>query len=473
MHTRLLAICCLCVASCLNLYCHKTKTGFSRIPRPSASSISQQTLSEYIRGTIRVSAQNTPENVKAREELFQRRPELGVLWGDAVAGSIDLGRLQVLAHALTVEKLYADAFSLYQRIRVIEGPSVEVEVALARIWDAWRDHVEAQQHAERAVRLDPSSAVALDTLARIFLHKSEVSRARSTFSRALLLAPDDPLLLGNIGYCYLLEGEWAKARVYLERSVSIDDSIVETRNNLGVALANLQDPVGALGHFAATGGPPAAHNNLGVVYLGNGQWEAAADEFRSALAIDPLYERAQVNLSEATRHLPAATMYTIKEFPVAARQEVGLIHEGGFEYHPLSKLGLDEYSDQVLAASILEAKRRVIEEPQVEVGFAGAVPLARLGGGHSPMLVTVPGFEVEPEKAERESSAMCPVIETADVKDKGFWRRVRVGGFRAFRKAIEFAGEVVSPGLITDYWGLDKTAAPVAADEAAATTPIL
>ncbi len=298
MRTRVLAVLCLCVAVSFNLYCHKTKTEFVRVPRPkeSVSSISQQALSEYVRVVIKVSAENTPENVEAREQLFQGRPELGVLWSDAVAGSSDLESLRVLADALTAEKLYADAFSLYQRIRVIEGPSAEVEVALARIWDAWRDHVEAQQHAERAVRLDPSSAMALDTLARIFLHKSEVSRARSTFSRALLLAPDDPLLLGNIGYCYLLEGEWAKARVYLERSVRIDDSIVETRNNLGVALASLHDSVGAFGHFAAAGGPAAAHNNLGVVYLGNGQWEAAADEFRSALAIEPRYERAEVNL---------------------------------------------------------------------------------------------------------------------------------------------------------------------------------
>jgi Tfp pilus assembly protein PilF len=40
----------------------------------------------------------------------------------------------------------------------------------------------------------------------------------------------------------------------------------------------------------------AIHNNLGVMYVNSGEWEAAAQSFSDALSIDPDYKEANFNL---------------------------------------------------------------------------------------------------------------------------------------------------------------------------------
>jgi len=88
----------------------------------------------------------------------------------------------------------------------------------------------------------------------------------------------------------------------------MEGALVEAHNNLGIVLVRLGDRDAALREFMAVNDPPAAFNNLGVVYLQERRWSEARDAFQRALALDPGYQRAIANLEEVKAHMPPPTV---------------------------------------------------------------------------------------------------------------------------------------------------------------------
>jgi tetratricopeptide (TPR) repeat protein len=276
-------------------------------------SSSPASLSDYIRGVLKISGENTVVSEEALKQLHQRRPELADLAARIAERPRDLESRHLLATAYVEERLFGPALHLFQEVRALSPASSRAEAGIANIWREWGDYSLALRHAQRAVALDPRSVEALELLGRIHLRANEIDRALSAFLTALELAPDNPSLLNNAGYVLLARGDLAAARTHLERAVSLSGFPVEARNNLGIVLARMGDREGALQQFLAANQPAAAFNNLGVVYLEQRKWYEAREAFRRALALDPNHSKARANLVEAERYLPPPAIVNLSD----------------------------------------------------------------------------------------------------------------------------------------------------------------
>ena len=242
-------------------------TAGSNVDSSPGSTGTPTALSNFIQATLRISQENTLAVEEALKKLHKRRPYLAELSSKAAANGNDVDSRRLLADAYMEEGLLPYAFQMYQEIQSIKPNDSLAEVGVARVWDQWGDFGLAYQHAERAVLLDPKSADALEMLGRVHLHRNQIDQALSAFLSALDIRPQSGSLLTNAGYLYLKRGDLSQARLYLERAVAVDGSLVEARNNLGIVLARLGDPNSALREFMAVNDPAAAFNNLGVVYM--------------------------------------------------------------------------------------------------------------------------------------------------------------------------------------------------------------
>ncbi len=305
-------------------------------------------LSEYIRSVLRLSTGNTVANDEALAKLHKENLEIAALAQRVADSPQDLDATRSLARTYLEEGFPTNAFQLYQQLQLRAPEDPDAHIGLALIWDGWKDYDLALQYATRAAALSPDYAPALETMGRVYLHRNELNNALAAFLAAVQATPDSASLLANTGYIYILCEDWENARRFLEQAVAIDGTIAEARNNLGIVLALTGDREGALRQFLAVHDAAAAHNNLGVTYMGIGNFELAQEEFRMALAASPHYYRAAMNLKEAESHMPPPAIYNVQPFPgsnpaAPARMSKGLLNAAALEYRPISPLSLTDY----------------------------------------------------------------------------------------------------------------------------------
>jgi len=301
---------------------------------------------------LRLSTENTEANEQALAQLQKERPELDMLATQVAANPQDLGATKSLAEAYLEAGFGVNAFQLFQQVLLRDPGDPQAHVGLAVIWDQWKNHDLALQYAHRALALAPGSLQALEILGRVYLHRDEIDAALMTFRAGLNIAPGNAYFLANAGYAHMLRKEWENARICLERAVTIDGSVQETHNNLGIVLALLGDREEALLQFMAVHDAAAAHNNLGVTYLGVGEYRLAREEFRLALAADPGYEKAAMNLREAESHLPPAAVYSVQPFPAGDSGRKLLIETTALGYQPTTPLSLTDYMRRVFRMQV-------------------------------------------------------------------------------------------------------------------------
>jgi tetratricopeptide (TPR) repeat protein len=275
---------------------------------------SPSALSNFIQATLRISQENTVAAEVALKQLQKRRPFLAELAGRVEKNGTDVDSRRLLAEAYMEEGLLPFAFQMYQEIQSIKPNDSGAELGVARVWDRWGDFGLAFEHAQRAVVLNPRSAEALEALGRVNLHKNQLDQALSAFLSALEIKPQSAPLLSNTGYVFLKRGDLIQARVFLERAVAADASLVEAHNNLGIVLARMGESNQALSEFMAVDDPAAAFNNLGVIYMEQKKWAEARDVFRRALLLDPQHKKARSNLIEAQAHVPRPTIINLPAF---------------------------------------------------------------------------------------------------------------------------------------------------------------
>lgn len=144
-----------------------------------------------------------------------------------------------------------------------------------------KDTTSALADLARALELDPDHAKAHHLLGFVYFGRRQFSDAERHFRRAMELDPKMYEARANLGALYLAQERWHDAIVALEPLAA--EQLYPTphlvQNNLGFAWYNLGDYTRALHHLqlAVFLKPEMclAHNNLGRVYLAQGQYELA------------------------------------------------------------------------------------------------------------------------------------------------------------------------------------------------------
>jgi Tfp pilus assembly protein PilF len=126
---------------------------------------------------------------------------------------------------------------------------------------------EALESIDEAVELDPESEGVYRVLGRVQYELGEVEKAIESYQEALELDDEDVWSMNNLGLTLIREGRYDEAVFPLARATLLRDDVAVFHNNLGIVLEQM--------------GLPAS----------------AETSFRTAVDLDPLHERAGINLT--------------------------------------------------------------------------------------------------------------------------------------------------------------------------------
>ena len=119
--------------------------------------------------------------------------------------------------------------------------------------------------------------------------------------KALELAPSLDYLHNNLGYNLLMQKKYAEAAGEFREALKLNPRSPVARNNLGLALANLDETDQALANWQSASDPATAHNNLAAVLMEKGNYPNARKELEIALSYNNAYPAALKNLELVSR----------------------------------------------------------------------------------------------------------------------------------------------------------------------------
>ena len=170
---------------------------------------------------------------------------------------------------------------------------------MARIWRDWGLPHLGLSDAHRAVYYAAASPAAHNTLGTILHALGRRDDARTQFERALRLDPTAAYALNNLCYTWTLEGQVRAAVAACQQALAIQPDLQRARNNLGLAYAvggSLEDSERA---FASGGEDARAHYNMGIVYLARRQHADAIKAFEAAQRARPEFGAAAAMARQA------------------------------------------------------------------------------------------------------------------------------------------------------------------------------
>jgi tetratricopeptide (TPR) repeat protein len=108
---------------------------------------------------------------------------------------------------------------------------------------------EAEELYKRAVRLDPSLAIAYTNLGNIRFRRGDVAGAEALYRRAIGVDPRQPEAHYNLGYVMLERGDARDAAAYFERAIEGDPRFADAHFNLAMAWERLGERARARPHW--------------------------------------------------------------------------------------------------------------------------------------------------------------------------------------------------------------------------------
>jgi tetratricopeptide (TPR) repeat protein len=157
--------------------------------------------------------------------------------------------------------------------------------------------LEAIDHCEQAIKLNPYHAKAYNNLGISLVKIGRAQEAIEQYRQAITLKPDYTDAYNNLGSALIGMGRFQEAIEYCQQAVSLDPNSV------------------------------VAHNTLGNAYQSSGQYQQAIEYYKAAIYLDPNFFQAYINLGSAlnkTGRIPEAIEYYEK----AIR-----LHPDSFEAH--------------------------------------------------------------------------------------------------------------------------------------------
>jgi len=195
--------------------------------------------------------------------------------------------------------IFDKAFQYLGMARALDSRDAATYDALARLWrDSGFPHL-GLGDASRATYFAPMSPIVHNTLGTIFQALGRRTLARDEYERALRLDPDAAYALNNLCYGWVLEGDTRKAIAACEGALRLQPDLLAARNNLGLARAVNGDVAAVRAAFAGTGDRAADLYNTGLVYLAQGEYAGAIDAFESAHTARPTLAGAAARARQA------------------------------------------------------------------------------------------------------------------------------------------------------------------------------
>jgi tetratricopeptide (TPR) repeat protein len=130
-------------------------------------------------------------------------------------------------------KMYREASETYQL-----GPK-DSPVLANKTGIAYHQLLEldsAKKWYERAIKLNPQYAEAVNNLGTIYYATKSYRRAVSQYKKALAITPDSASILSNLGTAYFARKNYAEAFDVYQKALQLDPEVFEHRGTNGVLL---------------------------------------------------------------------------------------------------------------------------------------------------------------------------------------------------------------------------------------------
>jgi type IV pilus assembly protein PilF len=137
-----------------------------------------------------------------------------------------------------------------------------------------------------------------------YIRNGEYARAKENLNKALEMDPKSAIAHNTLALVFQLEREWDEAERHFKLALRYDPSFTRARNNYGAFLfargryskAIEQLKMAAEDQFYT--GRSTVFENLGVSYLRTGDVQSAEDAFQHSVALNPEQPRALLELAD-------------------------------------------------------------------------------------------------------------------------------------------------------------------------------
>ncbi|HEY7334800.1 MAG TPA: tetratricopeptide repeat protein [Bryobacteraceae bacterium] len=134
---------------------------------------------------------------------------------------------------MMARKMYRDALDYYK-------PGAEKSAVLANktgiAYHQLQDLEDARKYYEKATKLNPKYAEAINNLGTIFYARKSYRRAISQYKKALRITPDSASIFSNLGTAYFARKDYKEASQAYEQALGLDPEVFERRSSQGTLL---------------------------------------------------------------------------------------------------------------------------------------------------------------------------------------------------------------------------------------------
>jgi tetratricopeptide (TPR) repeat protein len=257
---------------------------------------------------------------------------------------------------------FAEAAARLEKLLPKLPESFEVHELLGLVYSAESQDAKANEHLEKAVRLNPDSAPARTNLAANLVRLGKTGPAEDQFRKAAQLEPENFDANHNLGEAYVRDGKIVEATPFLEKAQRIDPSSYDNGYDLSLAylLTNrTKDARESVQTLLKQKNTAELHNLLAEIEEKDGNFVAAANEFETAAHKDPsesnMFDWASELLVHRTLE-PSIQIFreATERYPQSSRLAIGL----GMALYSLGK-----YDDAVV--SLLRAADLSPADPRI------------------------------------------------------------------------------------------------------------
>ena len=140
---------------------------------------------------------------------------------------------EVRGDILMARKMYREAIEKYR-----EGAANSAVLAnkIGIAYHQVLDLDSAKKNYERAIKLNPNYAEAINNLGTIQYARKSYRRAIAEYNKALRITPESASILSNLGTAYFARKNYELAFATYQKALQIDPEVFEHRNTHGVLL---------------------------------------------------------------------------------------------------------------------------------------------------------------------------------------------------------------------------------------------
>jgi tetratricopeptide (TPR) repeat protein len=168
-------------------------------------------------------------------------------------------------------KMYREAIDSYrdgEKAATVTRDKAILEDKIGIAWHQLGDLNAALKSYQRASKLDPKYADALNNIGTIYYAAKRYGRAISTYRKALTIAPESAPVWSNLGTAYYARRKFAEMADAYAKALSIDPTVFEARNGPGTQMQDRAVEDKARYHFEmAKIYAKAGKNDLALQFL--------------------------------------------------------------------------------------------------------------------------------------------------------------------------------------------------------------